>query len=44
MEYDIIMLCELLNISIKVYTSLLVKNTGGEISVELLYITEKSVK
>jgi hypothetical protein len=34
-EYDIFMLCEFLNISIKVYTSSLLKNTGGKISVEL---------
>jgi hypothetical protein len=34
-EYNLFILCEFLNISIKVYTSSLVKNTGDKISVEL---------
>jgi hypothetical protein len=42
-EYDLLMFCEFLNISIKVYTSSLVKNTGDKIIVELpFHYGEKS--
>ena len=42
-EYDLLMLCEFSNTSIKVYTSSLVKNTGDKIIVELpFHYGEKS--